>query len=194
MTRRAYAELYGPTTGDLVRLGDTSLLARVEHDHAVPGDELVGKVGGTVREGQGVASWAAHSTGALDLVITNVVVIDPILGVVKGDLGVRDGRIVGLGKAGNPDVMDGVHPDLIVGPHTAVVSGELLVATPGAVEAHAHLLDPGQVDHCVAAGTTSIVAMDWGNLLDIAVSGPTAMSTPRASRRPAGRWKPGRVR
>jgi urease subunit alpha len=177
LSRSRYAELYGPTAGDLVRLGDTSLLAEVERDHGVPGEELMGKVGGTVRAGEGVRSRSAHSSGALDLVVTNVVVLDPMIGIVKGDLGIRNGRIVGVGKAGNPDVQRGVHEELVVGPHTSVLPGEGLIATPGAVEAHAHLLSPDQLDHALAAGVTTIVAMEWGNLLDIAVSGPTAIAT-----------------
>ena len=177
LSRQRYAELYGPTTGDVVRLGDTSLLAEVELDHGVPGEELMGKVGGTVRAGEGVRSASVWSTGALDLVVTNVVVLDPVLGIVKGDIGIRDGRIVGVGKAGNPDAQRGVHDDLVVGPHTSVFPGEGLIATPGAIEAHAHLLSPDQVDHGLAAGVTTYIAMEWGNLLDIAVSGPTAIAT-----------------
>ena len=177
LSRQRYAELYGPTTGDVVRLGDTSLLAEVELDHGVPGEELMGKVGGTVRAGEGVRSASAWSTGALDLVVTNVVVLDPVLGIVKGDIGIRDGRIVGVGKAGNPDAQRGVHPDLVVGPHTSVFPGEGLIATAGAIEAHAHLLSPDQLDHGLAAGVTTYIAMEWGNLLDIAVSGPTAIAT-----------------
>ena len=177
VSRRRYAELYGPTTGDLVRLGDTSLLAEVELDHGVPGEELMGKVGGTVRAGEGVRSSSPASVGALELVVTNVLVLDPVLGIVKGDLGIRSGRVVGVGKAGNPDAQRGVHPDLVVGPHTSVVPGEGLIATPGTVEAHAHLLSPDQLDHGLAAGTTTVVAMEWGHMLDIAVSGPTAVAT-----------------
>ena len=177
LPRHRYAELYGPTTGDLVRLGDTSLLVEVERDTGVPGEELMGKVGGTVRAGEGVRSASGHSSGALDLVLANVLVIDAVLGVVKCDLGVRDGRIAGIGKAGNPDAQRGVHDGLVVGPHTSVLPAEGLIATAGAVEAHAHLLSPDQLDHGIAAGTTTFVAMDWGDLLDIAVGGPTAVAT-----------------
>ncbi len=177
VSRRRYAELHGPTTGDIVRLGDSSLLAEIEHDHAVYGEELSAKVGGNVRDGLGVQAAAAWSTGAPELVVINATIIDPVLGIVKGDIGVRHGRIVAVGKAGNPDLQDGVHPDLVVGPHTTIVSAERMVVTPGAVEAHAHLLSPQQVDHALAGGVTTMVAMDWGPFLDIAVSGPTAVAT-----------------
>ena len=177
ISRQRYAALYGPTTGDMVRLGDTSLLVEIEHDFGTAGEELVGKAGGTVREGQGVLSHAPHSAGALDLVITNVVVIDAIAGIVKGDVGVRDGRIVAIGKAGNPNVQRGVTNGMTVGPHTSQVAGEGMILTAGAIECHAHLMAPGQIDHLIAGAVTSVVAMDWGPLLDIAVSGPTAMAT-----------------
>lgn len=137
----------------------------------------MGKVGGTVRAGESIRSASSASTGALDLVIANVLVLDPVIGIVKGDLGVRAGKIVGIGKAGNPDAQRGVDDDLVVGPHTSVIPGEGMIVTPGTVEAHAHLLAPDQLDHGLAAGTTTFVAMEWGNLLDIAVSGPTAVAT-----------------
>jgi urease subunit alpha len=177
LSRRRYAELYGPTVGDVIRLGDSSLLAEIERDHAVPGEELAAKVGGNVRDGLGVRAEAAWSSGSPELVIINATILDPLLGLVKGDIGVRGGRIVAVGKAGNPDIQDGVHEDLVVGPHTAVVPAEHCVVTPGAVEAHAHLLSPQQAGHLLAGGITTVVAMDWGPQLDIAVSGPTAVAT-----------------
>ena len=102
MTRKEYAAMYGPTTGDGVRLGDTSLVAEVEHDHAVPGDECLHGGGKTLRDGLGLTPGYDSAAGALDMVIPNAVVIDPVLGVVKGDIGIKDGRIAGVGKAGNP--------------------------------------------------------------------------------------------
>jgi urease subunit alpha len=114
ISRRAYAELYGPTVGDGFRLADTSLIAVVEKDHAVYGDECLHGGGKTLRDGAGLAAGVTSKQGALDLLLCNVVVIDAVLGIVKGDLGVKDGRIVGLGKAGNPAIMDGVDPRLIV--------------------------------------------------------------------------------
>ncbi len=177
LSRPRYAALYGPTTGDMVRLGDTSLLVEIEHDFGTAGEELVGKAGGTIREGQGVRSDAPHSAGALDLVITNVVVIDAIAGIVKGDVGVRNGRIVAIGKAGNPNMQSGVTAGMTVGPHTPQIAGEGMILTAGAIECHAHLMAPGQIDHLIAGAVTSVVAMDWGPMLDIAVSGPTAIAT-----------------
>src|SRR3989304_9959078 len=104
MTRKAFAGMFGPTTGDCVRLGDTSLLAEVEKDYAVYGDECMTGGGKTVRDGMGQAPRSG-AQGALDLLFENTLVIDPVLGIVKGDVGVKDGKIVGVGKAGNPDVM-----------------------------------------------------------------------------------------
>ena len=114
MRRKDYAAMYGPTTGDAVRLGDTSLFAEVEHDHAVYGDECLHGGGKTLRDGIGPRAGFDSAEGALDMLLCNAVVIDPVLGIVKGDIGIKDGRIVGIGKAGNPAIMDGVDPRLIV--------------------------------------------------------------------------------
>src|SRR5918998_3355251 len=114
ISRREYAELFGPTTGDRVRLGDTELWAEVERDLLVPGDECVFGGGKTLRDGLGVNGAATSVEGALDFVITNVLVIDAVLGIVKCDIGIKDGRIAGIGKAGNPQVMDGVDPRMVV--------------------------------------------------------------------------------
>src|ERR1700710_2033711 len=113
LSRRGYAELYGPTVGDGFRLADTSLVAVVEKDFAVYGDECLHGGGKTLRDGIGLAAGLTSRDGAPDFLLCNVVVIDPVLGIVKGDLGIKDGRIVGLGKAGNPAIMDGVDPRLI---------------------------------------------------------------------------------
>src|SRR5712671_476424 len=109
MTRREYAAMYGPTKGDAVRLGDTSLLAEIEHDYAVPGDECLHGGGKTLRDGMGLKAGYSGAQGALDMLICNATIIDPVLGIVKGDIGIRDGKIVAIGKAGNPESMDGVH-------------------------------------------------------------------------------------
>src|SRR3984893_12499157 len=114
IARRDYAALYGPTAGDGICLADTSLVAVVEQDHAVYGDECLHGGGKTLRDGIGLAAGVPSAQGALDFLVCNVVVIDPVLGIVKGDLGIRNGRIVGFGKAGNPAIMDGVDPRLIV--------------------------------------------------------------------------------
>ena len=135
MSRTDYAAMYGPTTGDLVRLGDTQLWAEIEHDYAVPGEECLHGGGKTLRDGMGMVAGATNARdGVLDMLLCNVVVIDAVLGIVKGDLGIKDGRIVGLGKAGNPDMMDGVDSRLIVGAGTTVRDAEGMIATAGAQE------------------------------------------------------------
>ena len=121
--RRQYAALYGPTVGDRVRLADTSLLLGIERDLLTHGDEAVFGGGKTIRDGMAQRSNATSIGGALDLVITNAIVCDPVLGVIKADIGVKSGRIVGIGKAGNPDMMNGVHPQMVIGPGTEVIAG-----------------------------------------------------------------------
>src|SRR5258708_25111671 len=113
--RRQYAELYGPTTGDRFRLADTNLVCEGERDLTLPGEEAVFGGGKTIRDGMAQSSTLTHSAGALDLVVTSAVVIDPLLGIVKADIGIRAGRIVGIGKAGNPDIMDGGTGGLVIG-------------------------------------------------------------------------------
>jgi urease subunit alpha len=162
LSRRAYAELYGPTVGDGFRLADTSLIAIVEKDHAVYGDECLHGGGKTLRDGAGLAAGITSAAGALDLLICNVVVIDAVLGVVKGDLGVKDGRIVGFGKAGNPAVMDGVDPRLIVSQGTTVRDGEGLIATAGAIDVHVHFDSAGLCDHAIASGITTMLGGSLG--------------------------------
>ncbi|HEX2699977.1 MAG TPA: urease subunit alpha [Acidimicrobiales bacterium] len=157
--RARYAELYGPTVGDRVRLADTDLWISPTEDRtapAGPGDEVVFGGGKVVRESMGQAL-----TSAVDLVITNVVVLDH-WGVVKADVGVKDGRIVAVGKAGNPDVMDAVTPDLVVGPETEVLAGEGRILTAGTVDCHVHLICPQVVEAGLAAGTTTIVGGGTG--------------------------------
>jgi urease subunit alpha len=153
--RRRYAELLGPTVGDRVRLADTDLWIEVEQDHCAGGDEAVFGGGKTIRESM-LQGMATRSDGAPDLVITNVVVLDH-WGVVKCDVGVRDGRVVALGKAGNPDVMDGVDPALVIGPGTDVVAGEGRILTAGAIDCHVHFITPTLVDEALASGVTTMV-------------------------------------
>jgi urease subunit alpha len=163
ISRSRYAQLYGPTTGDRVRLADTDLFIEVTEDRsrgAGAGDEAVFGGGKVIREsmGQGMATRAA---GAPDLVITGVVVLDH-WGVVKADVGVRDGRIVALGKAGNPDTMDGVHPRLVIGPSTEILAGNGKILTAGAVDSHVHLICPQLVDEALGAGVTTLVGGGTG--------------------------------
>jgi urease subunit alpha len=160
ISRERYAQLYGPTAGDQVRLADTDLWIEVEQDHCVGGDEAVFGGGKTIRESmqQGTTTRAA---GAPDLVITNAVVLDH-WGVVKCDLGVRDGRIVALGKAGNPDIADGVHPLLEIGPTTEIIAGEGRIVTAGGVDGHVHFICPQIVDEALSSGITTLIGGGTG--------------------------------
>ncbi len=162
ITRAEYAALYGPTTGDGIRLADTALIAVVEHDHAVYGDECLHGGGKTLRDGIGLASGVTSAAGALDMLLCNVVLIDPVLGIVKGDLGLRGGRIAGFGKAGNPAVMDGVDPRLIVGAGTTVRDCEGMIATPGAIDVHVHFDSAALCEHAIASGITTMLGGSLG--------------------------------
>ncbi|TAL15416.1 MAG: urease subunit alpha [Aquabacterium sp.] len=162
LTRREYATLYGPTKGDMVRLGDTSLLAEIEHDYAFPGDECLHGGGKTLRDGLGMMAGLTSAQGALDMLISNVIVIDAAVGIVKGDIGIKDGRIVAIGKAGNPHVMDGVHPKLLVGNATTVRDGEGLIATAGGLDVHVHFDSAQLVEHALASGITTMFGGSLG--------------------------------
>jgi urease subunit alpha len=162
ISRRQYAQLYGPTKGDAVRLGDTSLLAEIEHDYAVPGDECLHGGGKTLRDGLGLTPGYDSAQGALDMLISNAVIIDPVLGVVKADIGIKDGRIVAVGKAGNPATMDGVHPKLICGAATTVRDAEGLIATPGGIDVHVHFDSAQLVEHAIASGLTTMIGGSLG--------------------------------
>ena len=162
ISRERYAALYGPTVGDRVRLADTDLLIEVTEDRSAPfpGDEAVFGGGKVIRESMGQAV-ATRAEGTPDLVITGVVVLDH-WGVVKADVGVRDGRIVALGKAGNPDTMDGVHPALVIGPSTEIIAGNGLILTAGGVDSHVHLIAPQQIPVALAAGITTFIGGGTG--------------------------------
>jgi urease subunit alpha len=162
MTRREYAAMFGPTKGDAVRLGDTSLLAEIEHDYAVPGDECLHGGGKTLRDGMGLKSGFDSIDGALDMLICNATIIDPVLSIVKGDIGIKDGKIVAVGKAGNPEVMDGVHPKLICGVATTVRDAEGLVATPGGIDVHVHFDSAQLCEHAIASGLTTMIGGSLG--------------------------------
>jgi urease subunit alpha len=162
ISRAEYAALYGPTTGDGVRLADTSLIAVVEHDHAVYGDECLHGGGKTLRDGIGLAAGVTSAQGALDFLLCNVLLIDPVLGIVKGDLGIRAGRIAGFGKAGNPAIMDGVDPRLVVSTATTVRDCEGLIATPGGIDVHVHFDSAGLCEHAIASGITTMIGGSLG--------------------------------
>ena len=175
ISRRDYAATYGPTTGDMIRLGDTNLLAEIEHDHTLYGEELTTGAGKMMRDGEGFQTTGTYASGALDSVIQNATIIDPVLGIIKADIGIREGLIVGIGKAGNPDIMAGVDPLLRTGPNTTVYHGESYIITAGAVEAHAHFLSPQQSEHALAGGTTTIIGMSPGPHFDVSCSGPNVL-------------------
>ncbi|GHO95333.1 urease subunit alpha [Reticulibacter mediterranei] len=161
--RKTYADLYGPTTGDRVRLADTELIIEVEKDFTVYGDEITFGGGKVIRDGMGQSSRATRegAHGALDLVITNALIIDH-WGIVKGDIGVKDGRIVKVGKAGNPDTMDGVDPDLIVGSSTEVIAGENMIVTAGGIDSHIHFISPQQIYEAMSNGITTMIGGGTG--------------------------------
>jgi len=158
--RRRYAALYGPTAGDRIRLADTNLLIEIERDLCGGGDEAVFGGGKVIRESMG-QSAATRADGAPDTVITGAVVLDH-WGVVKADVGIRDGRITAIGKAGNPDTMDGVHADLVIGPGTEVIAGNGRVLTAGAIDCHVHFICPQIVTEALAAGITTLIGGGTG--------------------------------
>jgi urease subunit alpha len=158
--RGRYAALYGPTTGDRVRLADTNLLIEVEDDLAGGGDEAVFGGGKVIRESMG-QSTATRADGTPDLVITGALILDH-WGIVKADIGVRDGRIVGIGKAGNPDIMDGVDPALVIGPSTEILAGNGKILTAGAVDCHVHLICPQLVEEALSGGVTTLIGGGTG--------------------------------
>ncbi|MGW2652534.1 urease subunit alpha [Streptomyces sp. NPDC001478] len=164
LSRPVYADLFGPTTGDRIRLADTGLLVEIEEDRCGgpgrAGDEAVFGGGKVIRESMGQAR-TTRAEGAPDTVVTGAVVIDH-WGVVKADIGIRDGRITALGKAGNPDTMDGVHPGLVIGPETEIIAGNGKLLTAGAIDAHVHFISPTLVDEALASGITTLVGGGTG--------------------------------
>ncbi len=156
INRAEYAAQYGPTKGDKIHLADTGLIAEIEDDLTTYGDEMVFGGGKTIRDGMGQASKWKQSDGALDMVITNAVIIDPILGIIKADIGVRDGLIVGVGKSGNPDIMN-ITPGLIVSPNTDIMSVEGMIVTPGFIDIHPHFDSVQQLYEYQNAGFTTVI-------------------------------------
>ena len=160
ISRERYAAIYGPTVGDQVRLGDTDLWIEIEEDRTAGGEEAVFGGGKSIRESMAQGS-TTRALGAPDTVITNVIVLD-WWGVVRADVGIRDGRITALGRAGNPDIADGVHPDLEIGPSTDIISGEGRILTAGGFDTHVHLISPSQIHEALATGITSIAGGGTG--------------------------------
>ncbi|MET0029035.1 MAG: urease subunit alpha [Candidatus Thiodiazotropha sp.] len=157
ISNRAYAEMYGPTTGDRVRLGDTGLIIEVEQDHTIYGDEVKFGGGKVIRDGMGQSQRSGPEV--VDTVITNALILDH-WGIVKADVGIRDGRIVGIGKAGNPDVQPGVN--IVVGPGTEAIAGEGSILTAGGIDAHIHFICPQQVDEALMSGVTTMLGGGTG--------------------------------
>jgi urease subunit alpha len=164
LSRARYAALFGPTTGDRIRLADTDLFVEITEDRSggpgLAGDEAVFGGGKVLRESMG-QSRATRADGAPDTIITGAVIIDH-WGIIKADIGIRDGRIVAIGKAGNPDIMDGVHTDLVVGPSTEVIAGNGRIVTAGAIDCHVHLICPQIMDEALGGGITTIIAGGTG--------------------------------
>ncbi|MFI8221024.1 urease subunit alpha [Streptomyces sp. NPDC085932] len=171
LTPYEYAATHGPRAGDRVRLGDSGLVVRVESDSQRPGDEFLAGFGKTARDGLHLKAAAVRDT--CDVVISNVVVIDAAQGIRKVSIGIREGRIHAIGRAGNPDTLDGV--DVVVGTGTSIVSGEGLIATAGAVDTHVHLLSPRIMEASLASGVTTIIGQEFGPVWGVGVNSPWAL-------------------
>jgi urease subunit alpha len=161
LPRRQYADLYGPTVGDRVRLADTDLLIEVERDFTTYGDEVKFGGGKVIRDGMGQSARATAGPGVLDLVITNALILDH-WGIVKADIGIRAGRIVAIGKAGNPDIMAGVSPGMVIGASTEAIAGEGRLVTAGGIDSHIHFICPQLVDEALSAGLTTLLGGGTG--------------------------------
>jgi urease subunit alpha len=171
------SSIHGPTTGDRVVLADTGLVVEVEHDSQLPGEELLAGFARTARDGMHLRAATVRET--CDLVISNVLLIDPVQGVRKVSIGVRRGRISGIGRAGNPDTLDGV--DVVVGTGTSIVSGEGLIATAGAIDTHVHTMSPRIMEASLASGVTTIIGQEFGPVWGVGVNSPWALRTAFAS-------------
>ncbi|HEX9134769.1 MAG TPA: urease subunit alpha [Ktedonobacteraceae bacterium] len=167
MSRAEYHARYGLTTGDTLRLGDTNLHIRIENDYTSYGDEVLAGFGKTVRDGL-MANSRLGRESELDLVLTNAIILDPVLGVIKGNIGIKEGRIVGIGRAGNPDISENI--DLLIGTSTAVLPCDGMIATPGGIDSHVHLLSPRLFATALSSGITTFVAMEAGPMWNLGVN------------------------
>ena len=172
ISRKQYASLYGPTKGDKIRLGDTSLFAEVEHDHTVYGEECWTGAGRVMRDGMAYDAHTSRADGAIDMLIENATIIDPVLGIIKADIGVRDGKIAGVGKAGNPNIQDGVDGNLVCGPNTTYYPAGGLIVTPGGIDVHIHFLSTEQCENAISTGLTTMIGGSMGPLFAIDCGGP----------------------
>lgn len=161
LSRSQYAALYGPTIGDKVRLADTDLWIEIEEDRTSYGDECVFGGGKVLRDGMGQKGTVSRDEGVLDVLITNAMILD-YSGIIKADIGIKDGRIAGIGKGGNPDIMDGVDVNMIVGVATEVIAGEGKIVTTGGIDAHIHFISPQQIDTALASGVTTMLGGGTG--------------------------------
>lgn len=159
MSRKQYADMFGPTTGDAIRLADTDLFIEIEKDFTTYGDEVKFGGGKVIRDGMGQHPLAARSGGALDVVITNAIIVD-YSGIYKADIGIRDGRIAGIGKSGNPLLMEGV--DMVIGASTEVIAGEGMIVTAGGIDAHIHFISPQQIETALSSGVTTMIGGGTG--------------------------------
>ncbi|MBM3905562.1 MAG: urease subunit alpha [Thaumarchaeota archaeon] len=159
ISRKKYVDLFGPTTGDKVRLGDTDIIIEIQKDLLGYGDESVFGGGKSIRDGLAQASGVLRES-SVDTVITNVIIMDPVLGIIKADIGIKDGKIAKIGRSGNPNIMDGV--DIVISSNTEIISGEHLIATPGAVDTHIHFIAPQQVIDAICGGTTTMIGGGTG--------------------------------
>ncbi|PZQ96974.1 MAG: urease subunit alpha [Cereibacter sphaeroides] len=163
ISRQQYADLYGPTTGDKIRLGDTNLFIEIEKDlRATYGEEAVYGGGKVLRDGMGYDNELTSAAGAPDLIITNVTILDAVQGVIKADVGIKNGLIVAIGKAGNPSVMPGVTPGLALGPGTDAIAGEHYILTAGGIDAHVHFIAPQQAEAALSNGVTTLFGGGFG--------------------------------
>jgi urease subunit alpha len=172
ISRQQYASLYGPTTGDKIRLGDTSLFAEIEKDHTVYGEECWTGAGRVMRDGMVYDAHTSRADGAIDMLIENATIIDPVQGIIKADIGVRDGKIAGIGKAGNPNIQDGVDGNLVCGPNTTYYPAGGLIVTPGGIDVHIHFLSTEQCENAISTGLTTMIGGSMGPLFAIDCGGP----------------------
>ena len=158
ITRQAYAEMFGPTTGDRLRLADTELIIEVESDHTIYGEEVKFGGGKVIRDGMGQSQRVSAET--VDTVITNALIVDAVTGIIKADIGLKDGRIAAIGKAGNPDIQPGV--TIVIGPGTEVIAGEGMIVTAGGIDSHIHFICPQQIDEALYSGVTTMIGGGTG--------------------------------
>ena len=158
ITRQAYAEMFGPTTGDRLRLADTELIIEVESDHTIYGEEVKFGGGKVIRDGMGQGQRVSADT--VDTVITNALIVDAVTGIIKADIGLKDGRIAAIGKAGNPDIQPGV--TIVIGPGTEVIAGEGMIVTAGGIDSHIHFICPQQIDEALYSGVTTMIGGGTG--------------------------------